>query len=148
MHVGMADLIFPSDVLYYHCDRDCFCLQGMSNHPGRVFTICRDNTKDASLPSLYIVIIINFDTKDYPILLQIKARELMLSAERSYHVQVVSRKSDIDFKYRYRGPHVHLIRASTCTTQFVTRILGDAKTPGTRPLQLSAPIRGALEFST
>ena len=71
----------------------------------------------------------------------------MLSAERSYHVQVVSRKSDIDFKYRYQGPQVHLIRASIYTTQFVTRSLGEAKTSGTRPLQLSALICGALEFS-
>ena len=83
MHVRMADLVCPSNVPYYHCDSDCFYLQGMSNYPGRVLTIGRDKAKDASLPRLLFVIIINFDRKDYPILLQFKARELMLLAERS-----------------------------------------------------------------
>lgn len=84
MHVRMADLVFPSNVLHYHCDSDCFCLQGMSNYTGRVFTIGRDKAKDASLPRLLTVIIINFDTKNYPIFLQLNARELKLLAGRSW----------------------------------------------------------------
>ena len=84
MHVRMADLVCPSNVPYYHCDSDCFCLQGMSDYPGRVLTIGRDKAKDASLPSLLIVIIINFDTKDYPIPLHSNARELKLLAGRSW----------------------------------------------------------------
>ena len=52
-----ADPIFPSDIIYYRCSKDCFCTQGRKLYPGRIFGVGRDRTKNALTPALIKLLI-------------------------------------------------------------------------------------------
>ena len=151
--------IFQSDVAYYRCIRDgCFCGQGKKFHVGRVYAIGKDKTTGSRPGSVKVIINplytlqqFGLSVKDFPMPLNSKAQELILSEERLYldHAQIISREADVHFDYRYEGPHIQMTgRASAYTSRLVVRNVWDMKTTSTRPLMLSAPIRGELELST
>ena len=62
--------------------------------------------------------------------------------------QIHTKEVDVHFNYRYEGSDVRLSRnASAYISRFVIRQIFELKNKSTRSLQLSAPIRDALELS-
>lgn len=153
--------IFPSDVVYHRCkENDCFCHNGRKFHIARITAIGKDRTATADPDNeiqllanpLYVASAFGMDESDFPMPLNSTAKELFLSEQETIQLtppQIHAREANIHFDYRYEGPDIGPgKRASSYVTRFVVRQIFERNNKSTRPLQLSAPIRGALELTT